>query len=73
MFQCDSCRIGGYDGDLTTVAAGEAAVELAVCGYETRAAGLPKILAADQNYRSGLCPGRALEKGTMFPELISEY
>ena len=26
-----------------------------------------------QEYRAGFCPAEALEKGTLFPELISEY
>ena len=73
MFQCDSCRLGGYDGDQTTVPAGEVAVDIAVCGYGAGAYELPKVNAADQNYNAGFCPGVALEKGTMFPELVSEY
>ncbi len=73
MFECNSCRLAmGGDG-FTTIAAGEVAVDLAVCGYETDSARLPQMRAADQNYSAGLCPGMSLEKGTMFPELISEY
>ncbi len=74
MFECDSCRLNGYcEGGSTTVNAGEAAVDLGLCGYETASVKLPRIYAADQKYSSGLCPGIALEKGTMFPELVSEY
>ncbi|MBR0135654.1 MAG: hypothetical protein IJM18_05590 [Clostridia bacterium] len=73
MYDCSSCRITGrYDG-FTTVSAGDASVGLAACGYEASAVRLPKMIAVDQKYSSGLCPGMALEKGTMFPELISEY
>ena len=74
MFQCDSCRLNNrFEGDFTTVSAGEVAVDLAVCGFETSTTRLPRMYAVDQNYSAGLCPGQALEKGTMFPELISSY
>ncbi len=72
MFECNSCRIDGAKG-LTTVTAGEVPVALAACGYEPSITRLPKLMAADQTYSAGLCPGSALEKGTMFPELVSEY
>lgn len=26
-----------------------------------------------QEYRAGFCPGEALRRGTLFPELVSEY
>ena len=74
MYDCASCRLNGrFDDSYTTVSAGEVAIDLAACGYEPSSTRLPRMYAADQNYSSGLCPGMALEKGTMFPELISEY
>ena len=73
MFECSSCRFS-LDGEgFTTVAAGEVSAGLAACGYETTAAKLPRVFAADQYYSAGLCPGMSLEKGTMFPERVSEY
>jgi len=74
MYQCDSCRLSNrFEGDFTTVSAGEVAVDLAVCGYDIETARLPRMYAAEQKYSAGLCPGIALEQGTMFPELMSEY
>ena len=74
MYVCNSCRIDGKTVcDLSAVSAGDVSVGLAVCGYEPKVTSLPKLKAVDQNYSAGLCPGCALEKGTMFPELISEY
>jgi hypothetical protein len=60
------------DGGSATVPAGNVSAGLSVCGYEAAGMGLPELSAADQVYSSGLCPGLALEKGTMFPELINE-
>ena len=68
---CALCGSGGCTG--TTVAAGEVSVSLAACGYETAVQTLPRMTVAGQKYSSGLCPGCALSKGTMFPELVSEY
>lgn len=74
MYECDICRLDiGNEGGMTTVSAGEAATELGACGYAAQSLRLPRIYAADQSYTVGLCPGLSLEKGTMFPELISEY
>ena len=73
MYICNSCRIDGMlDSGAPTVQAGEVSVGLAVCGYEAAGMGLPELKAAGQVYSSGLCPGLALEKGTMFPELINQ-
>lgn len=74
MYICNSCRINGRaecDGDV--ISAGEVSSGLSVCGYETAAAKLPKLAAADQRYSAGFCPNCALEKGTLFPELVSDY
>ncbi|MBO4383995.1 MAG: spore coat associated protein CotJA [Clostridia bacterium] len=74
MYICNSCRIDGTAECFeNTVAAGDAAKGLAGCGYETAAAKLPRLIAENQRYSSGLCPDCALEKGTMFPELVSVY
>ena len=74
MCECNTCRVDFSNSDgFTTVSAGEVSVDLAVCGYETASVKLPKMIAVNQNYSAGLCPGLALDKGTMFPELISEY
>ena len=71
QISCSLC--GPRDCQSTTVPAGEAAVNLAVCGWETTKKRLPRLTAAEQIYSSGLCPSCALEKGTLFPELVSEY
>ena len=74
MYICNSCRINGTAGcEDEVVSAGEVSSGLSVCGYETAKARLPRLIAADQRYSSGFCPNCALEKGTMFPELVSEY
>lgn len=73
MFQCNSCRIAADGGSFATVKAGEVEADLAICGYETESAKLPRLTAAPQNYSAGFCPGVSLEKGTMFPELADEY
>ncbi|MBR4657794.1 MAG: hypothetical protein IKP26_00875 [Clostridia bacterium] len=73
MFECDSCRLTDPAGGLTTLKAGEAAADMAACGYRTAYEKLPRAYFADQSYSAGLCPGIAPEKGTMFPELVSEY
>ena len=74
MYICTSCRLNGMtDCGGETVQAGGVTGGLSVCGYETAAAQLPKLFAAEQRYSSGFCPNCALEKGTMFPELVSEY
>lgn len=71
QLSCSLC--GPRDCQATTVPAGEAAVNLAVCGYETTLKRLPRLVAAEQIYSAGLCPACSLEKGTLFPELVSEY
>ncbi len=69
-----SCSLCGRQGcQMNAVPAGEVAVSLAVCGYETAPVKLPKMVFAEQRYKTGLCPACAREKGTLFPELISEY
>lgn len=68
---CSLC--GSRDCMGTTVPAGEVAVSLAGCGYETAMQRLPKMHFEEQEYSSGLCPNCALAKGTMFPELVSTY
>lgn len=74
MYICNSCRMDGMsEGKGVTVPAGEVGIGLAACGYETGTTRLPSLIAADQVYSSGLCPGAALEEGTMFPELIRVY
>ena len=74
MYICNSCRLdGSSECDLTTVSAGDVSVGLTICGYEPSVVRLPKLIAVDQNYTSGLCPNCAISKGTMFPELVSEY
>ena len=68
-----SCSLCGGGCESNTVPAGEVAVSLAVCGYKTDLRRLPSVEVEDQVYSSGLCPGCALEKGTLFPELVSSY
>lgn len=69
-----SCGLCGMrDCSSAAVPAGEVAVNLAVCGYETAVQRLPKVIITEQTYSTGLCPNCALAKGTMFPELVSEY
>ena len=68
---CSLCGGGGCESN--TVPAGEVSVSLAVCGYRTELARLPYVTIAEQVYSSGLCPNCALDKGTLFPELISKY
>lgn len=70
-FSCSLC--GARDCQGVTVPAGEVSVSLSVCGYEAAVQRLPKLAAAEQIYTSGLCPDCALAKGTLFPELVSEY
>lgn len=70
-YSCSLC--GPRDCQSSAVPAGEVAVSLAVCGYETAMLPLPRVSMTEQIYSSGLCPNCALEKGTMFPELVSEY
>lgn len=74
MYICNSCRIDGTAECMeNTVPAGDAANGLSGCGYEHAAARLPRLYAADQRYSSGFCPDCALQKGTLFPELVSVY
>ncbi|MBQ4446835.1 MAG: spore coat associated protein CotJA [Clostridia bacterium] len=74
MLTCSMCRISGMNGDTpATLPAGDVSGQLGICGYETAAQSLPKLNAADQIYTSGYCPGTALERGTMFPELYNKY
>lgn len=74
MYICNSCRLDGMaECEENTVQAGDAANGLSGCGYDTVSARLPRLYAQDQKYSSGFCPNCALEKGTMFPELVSEY
>ena len=68
---CSLCGGGGCESN--TVPAGEVAVSLAVCGYRTELARLPIVRIEEQRYSSGMCPACALEKGTLFPELVSRY
>ena len=70
-FSCSLC--GEHDCRGNTVPAGEVSVSLAVCGYEAARQRLPLMEFAEQVYSAGLCPDCALSKGTLFPELISEY
>lgn len=74
MYTCNVCRINGMNGDSpVTLPAGDVSGQLGVCGYETARMSLPRLTAADQVYSSGYCPGTALERGTMFPELYNQY
>ncbi|MBO4562589.1 MAG: spore coat associated protein CotJA [Clostridia bacterium] len=74
MYICNSCRVNGMaECDGTTVPAGSASAGLSACGYITAAVRLPRLTAAEQDYTAGFCPECALAKGTMFPELASEY
>ena len=68
---CSLC--GRHDCQTGAVPAGEVSSSLAVCGYETAIESLPRVFIAEQRYKSGLCPACASVKGTLFPELISEY
>ena len=68
---CSLCGGGGCESN--TVPAGEVSVSLAVCGYRTELARLPETVIAEQVYNAGMCPACALEKGTLFPELVSSY
>lgn len=74
MYVCNSCRISG-EAELNgaVVPAGGVEHGLSACGYEAAVMKLPRLIAVDQNYNAGFCPNCALEKGTMFPELVSEY
>ena len=58
---------------LSILLAGSMVVSLAACGYSTDLQRLPFVSVEEQVYSSGLCPGCALEKGTLFPELVSRY
>ncbi len=74
MYICNSCRMNGMaECEDDVVSAGEVSSGLAACGYETATMRLPKLVALDQRYEAGFCPNCALEKGTLFPELVSEY
>lgn len=55
------------------VAAGE--VFSGGCGEESTVAGcaLAMIYFPSQSYRAGFCPAEALSRGTLFPELVSDY
>ncbi len=55
------------------VAAGEAC-ESGSCGCASGGGcALATIYFPDQTYKAGFCPSEALEKGTLFPELVSAY
>ncbi len=45
------------------------------CGMMTGGNGCPLATAyfPSQAYRAGFCPCEALSRGTLFPELVSEY
>ena len=47
------------------------------CGEEAVSSGdgcrLAQTYFPDQSYRAGFCPREAMEKGTLFPELVSAY
>ena len=74
MYICSSCRLNGAaECEGETVEAGYVTNGLSVCGYETAKSRLPRLDPADQRYSSGFCPNCALDRGTMFPELVSEY
>ena len=74
MYICNSCRLNGEaECGGETVRAGDAPAGLSACGYESAAVRLPRVTAAEQIYSEGFCPNCALKKGTMFPELVSEY
>lgn len=42
--------------------------ELEMCGCQ-----LATIYFPNQQYRAGFCPNEAMAKGTLFPELVSNY
>ncbi|MDD3400182.1 MAG: spore coat associated protein CotJA [Eubacteriales bacterium] len=56
-----------------TVAAGEVCTDNACPLYENGSCRLATIYFPSQTYRAGYCPGEALQKGTLFPELVSNY
>ncbi len=73
---CGICSM--YNGERSpdssvTVPAGDVQSGLSACGYEGGMTMLPKVTAVDQSYTQGFCPDSALCRGTLFPELASEY
>ncbi len=57
------------------VVAGEVGGDGDCCGDETATLGcaLAMIYFPMQTYRAGFCPAEALSRGTLFPELVSDY
>jgi hypothetical protein len=71
---CFTSRGPGMDPTMenNVVMAGEVTSD-GTCGY-TPAGGCPlaTVYFPSQTYRAGYCPGEALMKGTLFPELVFE-
>lgn len=44
-----------------------------VDGAESGGCKLAQVYFPDQAYRAGFCPCQAMEKGTLFPELVSPF
>lgn len=45
----------------------------AVSGTGNGGCRLAQVYFPDQTYRAGFCPCEAIEKGTLFPELVSPF
>ena len=43
------------------------------CGMSGGGCALATVYFLNQTYRAGFCPCEALARGTLFPELVSEY
>ena len=43
------------------------------CGIPNGGCALSTVYFPNQMYRAGFCPCEALSRGTLFPELVSEY
>ena len=68
-----ACCCGRPYQSPVTVPAGAVVNGLTGCGYPAELTRLPVTYIRPQDYREGMCPGDALEAGTMFPELCDQY
>lgn len=76
MYRCNNCvSSAAYEMEAVIVPAGEACAGLCGDGFNESeevlsTASLPNTIIERQVYTYSFCPSEALQRGTMFPELV---
>ncbi len=71
---CFTDRISAVDPTtVDNVVPAGAVASMNGCGVPNGGCALATVYFPNQTYRAGFCPCEALSRGTLFPELVSDY